>query len=84
MDALDRNPALAKLLVRLKRVKNGNFGDHRSVGDGVVELRIDFGPGYRIYLGQDGDRVILLCGGTKRSQEEDIKTAKKYWKDYHA
>ncbi len=54
------------------------------MGEGVVELRVDFGPGYRIYLGQDGDLVILLCGGTKGSQEENIKTAKKYWKDYNA
>lgn len=69
---------------RLIRLRAGNFGDHRSVGKGVVELKMKFGPGYRLYLGQDGDLVILLCGGTKATQGKDIKTAQQYWEDYNA
>ena len=75
---------LGNVLVRLKRAEEGNFGDHRSVGEGVIELRIDFGPGYRVYLGIDGDDIILLWGGSKKTQREDIKTAKEYWRDYNA
>jgi putative addiction module killer protein len=72
------------LQARLRRVENGNFGDCGPVGEGVSELRIDFGPGYRIYFGQDGNLVILLCGGLKGTQRQDIKTAKEYWRDYNA
>jgi putative addiction module killer protein len=72
------------ILNRIDRVKNGNLGDSRSVGDGVFELRIDVGPGYRIYFGQDGDSVVLLHGGTKKTQDKDIKIAKEYWEDYRA
>jgi len=61
----------------------GNLGHCRSVGGGVVELKIDFGPGFRIYFGQDGDKIIvLLVGGDKRTQPTDIKRAKEYWVDY--
>lgn len=68
---------------RLTRVALGNFGDCKSVGEGVLELRIDYGPGYRIYFGRDGDDlVILLIGGQKKSQAKDIETAKEYWSDY--
>lgn len=68
---------------RLARVRLGNFGDTRSVGEGVSELRITFGPGYRIYFGRDGNEiVILLCGGDKRTQDEDLKKAKAFWTDY--
>jgi len=75
--------ARARIRVRLNRVRLGNFGDCKPVGDGVMELRLDFGPGYRIYYGQDGDiMVILLCGGDKRTQTRDIATAKQYWKSY--
>ena len=66
---------LGKVFVRLKRAEEGNFGDHDSIGEGVVEMRIDFGPGYRVYFGIDGDEIILLWGGTKKTQDEDIKTA---------
>ena len=60
-----------------------NFSNVKGVGAGVFEYRIDFGPGYRIYFGKDGDRlVILLAGGTKKRQNADITAAKVYWQDY--
>ncbi len=75
--------ARAIIRKRINRVRQGNLGDSRSVGEGVFELKIDFGPGYRTYFGQDGDTiVVLLCGGDKSSQDTDIKKAKEYWKDY--
>jgi putative addiction module killer protein len=68
---------------RLNRVRLGNFGDCRSVGNGVEELRINFGPGYRIYYGwQSSLVVVLLCGGDKRTQARDILAAQKYWKEF--
>ncbi len=61
----------------------GLSGDWRSVHDGVYELRVDYGPGYRVYFAQDGARfVLLLMGGDKRTQARDIRQAKRYWKDY--
>lgn len=70
----------ARILNRIDRVKLGNFGDCRSVGSGVYELRIQFGPGYRVYFGLSGERlVILLCGGDKGSQVDDIHRAKRMW-----
>mgnify|MGYP001169020470 CR=1 FL=1 len=73
----------ARIRQRVDRLELGNFGDCESAGDGVYELRLDFGPGYRIYFGQvDKTMVLLLCGGTKRKQQKDIDQAKKYWKDY--
>lgn len=75
--------ARARIRVRLNRVRLGNLGDCKPVGEGVMELRLDFGQGYRVYLGQDGDvLVILLCGGDKRTQARDIVTAKEYWQSY--
>ena len=69
--------------VRIARLRLGNLGDHKSVGHGVLELRVDVGPGYRVYIGQDGSRfTLLLCGGTKRTQAVDIKKAQEYWADY--
>ena len=68
---------------RLNRVRLGNLGDAKTVGGGVMELRIDFGPGYRVYFGEDGSRiVVLLCGGDKASQSKDIESAKKFWTEY--
>ncbi len=68
---------------RLERLEDGNFGDFKSVGDGVFELRLPFGPGYRIYFGQiDNTLVLLLCGGDKASQARDIERAKTYWREY--
>lgn len=73
------------MLVAIERMKQGNFGDHKSVGAGVVERRIDYGPGYRIYFGRDGETlVILLGGGTKKRQAQDIEFAKGCWKSYQA
>jgi putative addiction module killer protein len=79
-----RNAVYGKVLNRLDRVEDGNFADCRHVGQGVWELRIDFGPGYRVYFGEDDDLAVLLLGGTKKTQVRDIKTAKKYWSDYNA
>jgi putative addiction module killer protein len=70
--------AMAKIVDRLKRASNGNFGDHKSVKDGVFEMRVDYGPGYRVYYFQRGQQiVILLCGGDKRTQKADIAEAKR-------
>ncbi len=65
---------------RIIRARKGNFGDHHSLGDGVSEMRIDYGPGYRIYFAQEGNTVyLLLLGGDKRNQNDDIKKAKAMW-----
>ena len=72
--------ARQRINIRIRRVSLGNFGDVKPVGEGVSELRIDYGPGYRVYLVQRGD-VILLCGGDKRTQERDITKAKRMAKE---
>jgi putative addiction module killer protein len=65
------------------KVRLGNLGQHKSVGEGVQEIVLDYGPGYRIYFGEHGATlVILLCGSTKKRQQEAIKQAKGYWKDW--
>lgn len=75
--------ARARIRLRLDRMRLGNLGDHKPVGEGVCELRIPYGPGYRVYFGREGQRVILLlCGGDKSSQSKDIESAKNYWADY--
>lgn len=77
--------ARQRIRARIERVGLGNFGDPKSVGDAVIELRVDYGPGYRVYFGRDGDEVvILLIGGDKRKQDRDISMAKDYWADYKA
>ena len=84
LDNLRDAEGRAFVRTRLKRVEQGNLGDVRSVGDGVHELKIDKGPGYRVYFGQDSDLVVLLLGGDKDSQQRDIAKAKEYWTDYNA
>ena len=75
--------AAAKIATALIRMEQGNFSNAKGVGAGVLEYRIDFGAGYRIYFGKDGNRlIILLCGGTKNTQSKDIEKAKQYWQDY--
>ena len=76
-------PAAAKVAVALARLSQGNFSNVKSVGSGVHEYRIDFGPGYRMYFGKDGERVVLLLGGgTKKRQQHDIVAAIDRWQDY--
>ena len=75
--------AAAKINIALARLAYGNFSNVKGVGSGVLEFRVDFGPGYRIYFARDGeDLVILLGGGTKRRQQQDIETAIERWADY--
>ena len=72
-----------RIRTRIARVRLGNLGNCEPVGGGVLELKIDYGPGYRVYFGQVGTKlVILLCGGDKSSQTEDIRRAIEYWEDY--
>ena len=85
MDRLDGLPVYDLIMVKLDKVERGNLGDARGIGEGVSELEIDFGEGYRVYFGQvgrHGEIVVLLNGGTKKTQDADIKLAKKYWKDF--
>jgi putative addiction module killer protein len=82
-DSLRDRAASARIQKRLDRVELGNLGDYRSIGEGVFELRVDYGPGYRIYFAQTDLVVILiLCGGDKRSQNQDILQAKQFWIDF--
>ena len=83
LEALKDRKARAIVRTRINRVRLGNLGDCKSVGEGLSELRIKFGAGYRIYFGQEKETIIiLLSGGDKSSQDKDIKQAKKYWQDY--
>lgn len=81
-DELDNNAA-ARVAAAMTRMEQGNFSNVKGVGGGVLEYKIDFGPGYRIYFGKDGDRfVILVGGGTKKRQAKDIAEAQARWLDY--
>lgn len=83
-DRLNREAA-AKVAAALARIQQGNFSSAKGVGSGVYEYRINFGPGYRIYFDKDGDLlVILVAGGSKKRQPEDIATALARWQDYKA
>ncbi|HUY95541.1 MAG TPA: type II toxin-antitoxin system RelE/ParE family toxin [Terracidiphilus sp.] len=82
LDALS-DEAQARVATALERLEHGNLSSIKSVGAGVQELRIDFGPGYRIYFGRDGERlVILVAGGSKKRQQADIKRAKDLWLEF--
>lgn len=73
----------ARVTRAIARMEQGNLSQVKAVGEGVLEYRIDFGPGYRVYFGRDGDAlVILLTGGTKKRQQRDIDAAHAYWQDY--
>ncbi len=80
------NPqAAAKVVIAVTRMGHGNLSNSKGVGAGVHECRIEFGPGYRVYFGKEGDRfVILLGGGTKKRQPGDIRKAQALWRDYKA
>ena len=83
LHSIQDKQAQAKLRIRIKRLEAGMFGDCESVGEGVLELREHLGAGYRVYFGRHGHTiVILLCGGSKKSQAADIKSAKEYWNDW--
>ena len=72
-----------RIITRLRRLEQGNYGDCKALGQGIHELRLFFGSGYRIYFGEDGDKiVVILCAGDKSSQSKDIDFAKDCWKDY--
>lgn len=82
-DSLEDKKTRFIITNRLARVRRGLLGDCKNLGDGIWELRIDYGPGLRIYLGQQGYTImILLCGGDKSTQRQDIEKAKEYWAHY--
>lgn len=75
--------AAAKVSTALYRMELGNYSNFKTLGEGIFEYKIDFGPGYRTYFGQDGEElVILVGGGSKKQQDKDIKIAKNYWQKY--
>lgn len=75
--------ARARITTVLDKLQRGNFSGVKGAGSGIFELRLDFGPGFRVYFGKDGDRiVILLGGGTKKRQQADIEAARELWQDY--
>lgn len=81
--SLKDRAAVSKIRVRITRAKLGNLGDHKNIGHGVIELRINYGPGYRVYVGLHGSElIVLLCAGDKSTQAKDIKKAISYWADY--
>ena len=70
--------AVARIIARIRRMEQGNLGDNKSLGGGLMEMRIDYGPGYRVYFVRHGEAiVILLCGGDKHKQQQDIERARK-------
>jgi putative addiction module killer protein len=83
IDALRDTQGRRRIIKRLLRVQQGNYGDVEPIGEGLSELRLFFGPGYRVYFGEDsGNIVVILCGGDKDSQDSDIENAKAYWQEY--
>lgn len=85
LESLEDPATRARIEIRIQRLSRGLFGNTKYLQDGVHELKFDFGPGYRIYSGKDGSRIVLLlCGGDKSTQKKDVRNAIKYWKDYEA
>lgn len=83
LDQLSDKQAVARIAIRIERIKRGSFGDCKPLQDGVWEMRIDYGPGYRIYYSMIGKTIVLLlCGGDKRKQNADIEKAVYYLKNY--
>ncbi|RQU91118.1 type II toxin-antitoxin system RelE/ParE family toxin [Burkholderia cenocepacia] len=83
LNAVRDKPAQARIRERLRRVQTGNFGDCEPVGEGVIELRVHVGTGYRVYFGRHGGAVVLLLsGGDKASQSDDIRRAKEHWSNW--
>jgi putative addiction module killer protein len=83
LDTVRDKVAQARIRVRLRQVQAGNFGDSEPIGEGVIELRVHVGAGYRVYCGRHGKvLVLLLCGGTKADQAADIKRAKNLWTEW--
>ncbi|XZN92530.1 MAG: type II toxin-antitoxin system RelE/ParE family toxin [Microcoleus sp.] len=83
LDSLRDRNVRVRIKSRLDRVEQGNLGDFKSVGEGVFELRINYGPGYRVYFGQVGlTIVVILIAGDKSTQAQNIQQAIEYWKDY--
>lgn len=83
--SLKDKKAIGAIRKRINSLTLGNLGDYDGVGEGVIELRIRYGPGYRLYCGMKGNTlIIMLCGGDKSSQQKDIKRAKEYWHDYNS
>lgn len=83
LNTLRDKVAQARIRIRLRQLESGNFGDCEPVGEGVIELRVHIGAGYRVYCGRHGKAVVLLlCGGDKGSQKGDIKRAKELWMEW--
>lgn len=83
LSSLKDRRAKLKILTRIDRARFGNFGDHKSLGKGLFELRLDYASGFRVYFGRVGDEiVVLLCGGDKKTQSKDIESARMYWEDF--
>lgn len=83
MEKLRDRKARVKIHTRIDRLRLGNAGDYKTLGNGLFELRIHYGPGYRIYFGKAGESLILLlCAGNKTTQRQDVNLAKQYWMDY--
>lgn len=83
VDSLKDREGAAKIRIRVTRAQLGNLGDHRAIGGGLVELRVNFGPGYRVYLGlHGGELAVLICAGDKGSQRADIRKARAYWEEF--
>ena len=85
VDSLKDRTGAAKIRMCVTRAELGNFGDHKNIGHGIIELRINYGPGYRVYIGLQGkELIILLCAGDKSRQKKDVKKAMLYWDEFKA